>query len=144
MIVSMKRILFSIGIFLSLAACANESDWYGSYIYEADLGENVAGDALVVEYQLDVSEGTCKLTIQGYQVFEAILCTAVINERDMDILFSSYENGSVNNQYDVQVYSSAQRLFSLSADSYLNTHWDGIFPGESKAASGRYFFKKTH
>lgn len=127
--------------FLVLPAANAEPDWQGEYTYEADLGENLAEQSIIVEYVLEIDGSSCQLSIQGYQVFEIILCDVRSNKKTLSILFRSYEDGSVKNAYGVEIYKAGQRLFWL--DNELVTHWDALVPDESVAKPGKYFLKKA-
>lgn len=137
----MKQIFVLLGMLWGVTACAGHSEWSGEYIYEADLGENVAEQSIIVEYVLDVDGNSCQLSIQGYQVSEIVLCTADGSKTTLNILFKSYEDGSVKNAYDVEIYKTGQRLFWL--DNELVTHWDALVPDDSVAEPEKYFLKKA-
>lgn len=134
-----KRFFFVLGLLGAMTACASNPKWQGEYIYEADFGENAAEQPVLIEYLLEVGDGSCKLSIQGYQVFETILCSAGSNEKTLSIHFKSYEDGSMKNTYGIQIYTTGQRLFWL--DNASITHWDAMVPDESVAKSGKYFLK---
>ena len=136
-----KRVIFILGLFWILIACASHPKWQGSYIYEADLGKNVAEQAVIVEYVLEIDGSSCQLSIQGYQVFETILCDARSNKKTLNIQFRSYEDGSVKNAYGIEIYKAGQRLFWF--DDALITYWDAMVPDESVAKPGKYFLKKA-
>lgn len=136
-----KRVFFILGLLWGVTACASNTKWQGLYIYEAELGENVAEQPVIVEYTLEIDDSSCQLSIQGYQVFETILCDARSNKKTLNILFRSYEDGSVKNAYGVEIYKTGQRLFWL--DDALITHWDAMVPDESVTKPGNYFLKKA-
>lgn len=135
-------ILFSL-IAFSLNACAAKNPWVGEYLYEADLGENVGGDQVIVEYDLKIQDSTCALTIEGYQVSESIVCSVNTDGNTLNVLFKSYSDGSTKNAYDVEVYPVSGVLFKLSStDKGLITHWENLTPDESIANDGIYFERK--
>ncbi len=128
---------------LSLSACADKPAWQGTYNYEAMLGENVADDAVIIEYELSISDNECSLQIEGYQISESITCTATEDGSRLTIFFKSYDDGSVKNIYDVAVYPVGGTLFSLSyEDKQLLTNWGVLTPDESMAKKGIYFVKE--
>ena len=128
---------------LSLSACADKPAWQGTYNYEAMLGENVADDAVIIEYALSISDNGCSLQIEGYQISESITCTATEDGSRLTIFFKSYDDGSVKNIYDVAVYPVGGTLFSLSyEDKQLLTNWGVLTPDESMAKKGIYFVKE--
>lgn len=138
-----KRFLFLLILLWAMTACASHPAWQGSYVYEADLGENAADQSILVEYILEIGDNSCRLSIQGYQVSEIILCDASGNAHSLGVKFMSYDDGSLKNVYGIQLYSSRQVLFRLSAEKELITHWDGLLPDESLVKSGKYFLKKA-
>lgn len=135
---TLKRFFVLVGVLFSFGISAN-SKWQGSYIYEADLSGGIPDLLMFVEYVLEVSDNSCKLSIQGYQVFETILCSAGSNEKALSVHFQSYENGSMKNAYGIQIYTAGQRLFWL--DNASITHWDALVPDESVVKPGKYFLK---
>ncbi|MGV8837716.1 DUF5991 domain-containing protein [Cellvibrio sp.] len=135
---TLKRFLVLVSVLFSFDISAN-TKWQGSYIYEADLSGDIPDRLMFVEYVLEVSNDSCKLIIQGYQVFETILCSTGNNEKTLSIYFQSYEDGSVKNAYGIQIYTTGQRLFWLDKASI--THWDALVPDESVAKPGKYFLK---
>jgi hypothetical protein len=124
----------------SLAACAQDT-WLGTYQYVAELGENVAEDKVIVEYIFRLTSQECKITAQGYQMDEAILCSAEPTGKILNVRFKSYEDGSTQNIYGVAVYNPGEVLFTLSLDNQnVVTTWKELTPDES-CSSGIYFEK---
>lgn len=137
----MKRILLLAVFFFPLIACANNLEWKGAYIYEADFGKNAAEQSVLVEYFLEIGDDSCKLSIQGYQVSEIILCRAEGHSHALGVKFQSYEDGSLKNQYGIQIYTVDQVLFHLNSKKELITHWDALLPDGSVVKPGKYFLK---
>ncbi|WP_049631152.1 DUF5991 domain-containing protein [Cellvibrio sp. pealriver] len=137
---AVKRLSLLVGALLSFAASAN-SVWHGSYGFDLDLSGGIPDRLMFVEYVLSIDEQSCLLSIQGYQVFETIMCDAKDDKKALGIYFKSYEDGSVKNAYGVELYKPGQRLFWL--DNELVTHWDALVPDESVAKPGKYFLKKA-
>lgn len=139
----MQDLALVISMVFSLSACSASNTWQGEYSYEAILGENVAEDAIIIEYTLNISDTACSIRVEGYQVAESILCTAVTSKNSLEVKFLSYQNGSTKNIYDVEVYSVGSVLFSLKFDSeQLVTNWGELLPDESLKKVGRYFAKQ--
>lgn len=136
-----KRFFLVLGLLWGVTACAGNPKWQGEYIYEADLGENAAEQSILVEYVLEIGDNSCKLTIQGYQVSEIILCSALDQGRSLNVNFQSYEDGSLKNQYGIQIYSVDQTLFHLNFERELVTQWDALVPDELVSKTGKYFLK---
>jgi hypothetical protein len=127
----------------SLSACAQTQNWNGTYTYDASLGENVAEDKVLIEYVFTLDKNKCVITSQGYQTDEKILCAAAESDGNLVVTFSSYEDGSTKNAYDVEIYPPKSTLFTLtSKDSKLITTWGSLAPDES-LSTGEYFTKKT-
>lgn len=137
---TLKRFFVLVGVLFSFGISAN-SKWQGSYIYEADLSGGIPDRLMFVEYVLEVSNNSCKLSVQGYQVSEVILCRAIGQQRSLDVKFQSYEDGLLKNQYGIQVYSVDQTLFHLNLEKDLVTHWGALVPDELVAKPGKYFLK---
>lgn len=125
----------------SLCACAQTQNWDGTYTYEAFLGENVAEDKMFIEYVFTLDEHNCVITSQGYQTDEKILCATTESEGSLVVTFSSYEDGSTKNIYEVEVHPPESNLFTLTLkDSKLITTWGSLAPDESHT-SGEHFRK---
>ena len=118
------------------------AQWNGVYKYDAMLGENVAEDKIIIEYELVLKDGDCKLSVQGYQTDETLLCTVEEHGVDLNIKFNSYADGSTENIYGVAIYPPNSTLFQLTStpDSLITT-WGSLLPDDSHS-SGKYFIKK--
>lgn len=143
----MKSLRIVIVAFLAAAvfpACAKNSFWYGMYFYEASLGRNVAGDAVIVEYSFTFGPDECEIQVQGYQVAESIVCDAYQTDDRLAVRFKSFSNGSTKNTHGVDVYGVNALLFELEMlDKKIVTKWGELLPDESLSKSGRYFVKQT-
>ena len=127
----------------SLSACAQTQNWNGTYIYEASLGENAAEDQMIVEYLFTLEKDKCVITSQGYQTDETILCSTEESEKALLVKFTSYENGSTKNIYDVETYPPKSTLFKLTAEhKILITTWGTLAPDETHT-TGEYFKKRS-
>lgn len=116
--------------------------WNGVYKYTAILGENAADDKVIIEYELVLNEADCKLTVQGYQTNETLLCTIEKDGVNLTIRFKSYVDGSTENIYGVAVYTPHSILFQLtSTPDTLVTIWGTLTPDDNYS-SGKYFTKK--
>lgn len=143
--VYLKRFLLIVLASSSLSACADDITWQGTYNYEATLGQNVAGDAVVIDHMLSIKESSCALKIEGYQISEEITCDAQQEKDTLTVRFTSYSDGSTRNIYDVAVYKVGGTLFSLSHDNkQLITSWGELIPDESLPKTGIYFIKQQH
>lgn len=137
-----KNLGFILISLLSLGACAQTENWNGLYVYEAELGENVAEDKVIVEYALTLNDEKCLIKSQGYQTDETIICTSEKNGNNLIVKFKSYENGATKNIYDVEVFVPDSKLFTLTSNkSTLVTTWGALAPDET-FTTGEHF-KKT-
>ncbi|PUA28402.1 MAG: hypothetical protein B0W54_18265 [Cellvibrio sp. 79] len=143
----MKRKLFFHFILISLfslSACAQTEEWYGTYTYEASLGENTAEDQMIIQYSFILTKDKCLITSQGYQTDEKIICTTKQSGKDLLVKFKTFGDGSIENIYGVEVYKVDGILFKLtSEDGKFKTTWGELVPEESLSV-GEYFLKKDH
>ena len=118
------------------------AQWNGVYEYDAMLGDNVAEDKIIIEYELVLKDGDCKLIAQGYQTDETLLCTIEEHGVDLNIKFKSYADESTENIYGVAIYPPHSTLFQLTStpDSLITT-WGTLAPDDSHS-SGKYFIKQ--
>lgn len=138
-----KNILFIIPLFF-MASCQSSDSWNGTYVYEADLGRNVADTPVLVEYTLKIDNGTCRIGVIGYQTDEDIICTRAVKDGSLDVMFKSYGDGKITNIYDVKVYDVGSVLFRLSSDSSgMITIWENLAPDDNVVKSGVYFIKSA-
>lgn len=110
--------------------------WQGDYVYE-----HGAGTATVVEYRVQLSAGDCRITGQGFQTDETIICQVVERPGNLiDVNFVSYGDGGVVNAFGVQPYQPGTRLFSLSnRNGTIWTGWGAYSPFENRRPVGRHF-----
>jgi hypothetical protein len=131
-----------ISTFWIISACAENTSWNGSYIYEASLGDTVGGDAAVVTYKLTVSPNKCEVSIEGFQTSESIICKTKEADHTLDINFQSYSDGSIKNKYGINVYKVGSLLLQLKRTDNLITTWGELLPDEKLAKMGSYFIKE--
>lgn len=125
----------------AMFACAGTDPWIGTYSYEASLGETVAGEGAVVTYTLVVAANKCSITIEGFQVSEAIICKTNSVGSHLDVTFQSYDNGAILNKYGISVYKPNDSLVQLEREQELITTWGKLLPDEALAKKGKYFKK---
>ena len=138
------RTVVFLHVLVFVCACSGEQTWRGDYRYQAALGQTVGGTPIIVEYELHISgESGCRLSIDGYQVSEIILCDPVKGEDRLEVRFKSYADGATANIYGVQVYKPGEALFVLlKRDGELVTRWESLYPGEQAPPAGHYFFEE--
>lgn len=115
--------------------------WAGHYTYAFNGGANAAGTETVITYTLDLSAAGCKLTAEGYQTDETVLCATKPIADGIDVAFKSYGDGGLTDQYGNAVYSVGDPLFSLQRrDGKILTHWKGYpLPDDKPHPIGVYF-----
>ena len=129
--------------FFSLSACAQPEKWYGTYEYEALLGENVAEEQMSIEYTLIIAKEKCQIISKGYQIDETILCLAEESHNELEVKFLSFEDGSTKNIYGVESYPQESTLLKLvKKEKKLITQWKGLAPDDS-FTEGEYFNRKA-
>jgi hypothetical protein len=146
----MTRIRRLVGI-LAFSACvlfavpANsfaQPAWAGVFDYQQNAGQNVPGQAIIVDYRLNLGTAAkpqCTLAMEGYQTDETIICTAFATGNGLAVLFKSYEDGSVLNKYGVAEYKPGGVLFTLfRSGPSIKTMW-GDLATNVPLSSGAYF-----
>lgn len=134
---------FAFALCLIACSCA-KAEWNGNYFCELEFGSTVPDQAVIVEHELALSENTCSLTVIGYQVSENIICDAQVSGDTVTIKFVSYENGSLTNAYDVQIYDAGETLFELTgspADPI--TRWKGMWSEDVPTEAGNCFARQN-
>ncbi|WP_052447996.1 DUF5991 domain-containing protein [Vibrio rotiferianus] len=131
-------------LLLSFTASASlPPSWDGNYRCELNLGENAAGQSAWAKYELSISEDSCSLEAQGFQLDESIVCSTKAQGDRLDVQFKSYSNGELSNLFGVQVYRVKETLFSLEKEHKgLLTHWLSYWPGEPVPKSTSCFKRK--
>lgn len=134
-------VLLAINLLLVSITHAKTEEWYGTYTYEASLGENAAEDQMIIQYSFTLTKDKCLVTSQGYQTDEQIICTTESSGKNLLVKFKSFENGSTENIYGVETYKIGSILFKLTpVDEAVLTTWRSLAPEESLPA-GKYFIK---
>ena len=141
----LMKCLTAAGLFAampSVAGAQNASNWAGEYVYEHSYGENAGGVLMIVQYRLRIGAG-CRITADGYQTNDAILCRAVPRPDGLiDVNYVS-SKGAGQDRFSVgRFYSSGERLFSMSRrHGLIYTGWGAYSPFENKRPVGRFFRK---
>lgn len=118
--------------------------WWGDYRYVWNGGRTAGGSGVVVTYDLHLAADGCRISARGYQTDQTIRCTAVPRAGVLDIVFRSFGDGALRNQYGVAVYRPGERLFSLSnRRGTIWTGWGSYSPWEDDRPPGRHFRKVT-
>lgn len=117
------------------------NQWAGTYTYAFNGGANAAGTQTVVTYTLELTVATCKLTAQGYQTDEIVLCSTKPITDGIDVAFKSYGDGELTDKYGNAVYSVGDPLFSLQrVEGKIVTRWKGYpLPDDQPHPVGVYF-----
>lgn len=149
MALTFRRVLAVLPIALATAtaACASpapaKADWSGRYHYDFNAGRNAAGTGMVVSYTLTLTQSACRLTAEGYQTDETILCEAKQTPAGLDIGFKSYGNGKTTDAYGNAEYSVGQALFTLqNKGGKTLTAWKAYpLPDEKPHPTAVYFVR---
>lgn len=141
---NLLNLFFGFFLMLNVSACNSGQNWQGKYSFTAEFGENVAETPVIVDYELTINDGTCALSIIGYQIADDILCEAKTDQQNkLNILFKSYADGSLTSFYPAQIYQVGELLFSMSReDTGLITEWGSLIVDNPFAKRGRYFKKQ--
>lgn len=135
----LKSILIITGV-LFANICLAESKWDGTYSYNAALGNTAGGSPIIMTYKLTLSKSKCLFSIDGFQTMDRIICKTTKKGDNIDVQFQSYANGTLNNEFGVQVYTPDEILFKLSKhDNMITTTWMSEKPAEKLPKSGVYF-----
>ncbi len=131
-----------------------QNEWYGEYSYFASGGQTTGGSQIMMDITVKIDKQggkeSCELNADGYQTFDRILCTTVINKNRLTLQFKSYEDGSVVNPIDVAVYKVGETLFSLEKVATKNkkkparyiTHWGAYTPFGLERKNVNDYFEK--
>ena len=125
-------------------AIADKSIWVGAYDYDEDVGGGMFIGHTIQVLMLD-GRLTALMESSGFQTDETILCDTKVGDKELTLLFRSYPDGSVTNQYDVQVYQPGEALLTLKAaddGKELLTFWQAFTLNDENAASGKVYFTK--
>ena len=127
----------------SFAVTAQTAGWNGTYAFNESLGRDAVGTgiSIFVDHRLTVGPKGCRFTANGYQTNTTIRCAAKATGDRLDVTFVSFGDGSVKNQFGVQLYKPGQTMFSLRRQGgRLTTTWQGYTPQmEQNEKPGAYF-----
>ena len=88
--------------------------------------------------------GSCKISEDGYQLEERIICSISKNGNGINILFKSFADGKVENEYGVVVYKPNERLFSLfPKGKTILTDWGSLKLDIVNKNHGIYFKRNS-
>ncbi len=148
----MKR-LGRVTLFLSVVAppiCfaghgSVDGPWMGDYTYYNSFSDGI--QPVITDMKLRITrDDHCTLSWEGFQTNQKIIC-AVQKRKSEDgiaILFVSYDDGSLKNQYGVEIYKPRERLFSLvrANGKELVTVWSNVYRPDKANKVGRFFVKR--
>ena len=105
-----------------------DGSWDGRYRYSANYGKTAGGSAMGVDYQITLAGSACRITLDGFQTEETLLCQAVPDGPRLTLRFVSHCDGAPTNAYGVRVYQSGQPLLMLERPGKqpLRTTWLGL------------------
>jgi hypothetical protein len=118
--------------------------WTGNYTYASSVSDGT--QPIITDMELKISrDDHCTLSWEGFQTDQKIIC-AVQKDKSADgiaILFVSYADGSLKNEYGVEIYQPKERLFSLvkSDGKEITTIWSNVYRPDRANKAGRFFVK---
>ena len=117
----MKKIIFLLYInsFIFIKRSAQTEEWYGSYTYEASLGENAAEDQIIIQYSFIFTKDKCLVTSQGYQTDKKIICTTETIGKDLPAV-------DMVEKLDIQ---DLQKFDNAEYGNIIRRWWDIKRPG---------------
>lgn len=105
----------------------------GSIVVFYILEKNLPGMAVFYNYNLTIGNDSCSLEIDGYQIYETLLCNYDSDDSRLQVYFKNYLNGSLKNELGYEVYKSHELLFTLEKkDEKLQTIWTDFYPDAKK------------
>jgi len=121
-----------------------QSSWDGRYRYSASYGQSAGGGAMVVDYQIDLAGRSCRITLDGFQTDETLLCRAQADGKRLTLHFVSHGDGGPTNAYGVRVYQTDQPLLMLERQDKqpLRTTWLGLKGLDGKTPQAGHYFDK--
>jgi hypothetical protein len=129
---------------LAGGAVAQTTGWNGTYAFNESLGRDAVGTgiSIFVDHRLTVGPKGCRFTANGYQTNTTIRCAAKASGDRLDVAFVSFGDGSVKNQFGVQLYKPGQTMFSLSREGgRLITTWKAYTPQMEQNEKPAIYFK---
>jgi hypothetical protein len=127
------------------------ANWQGAYEYDYNGGKTFGGSPVTEHYTLRISSNivvdAATLTINGFQKDEVIYGDISGNSNEFSVLFHSYANGQILNEYGVAQFRVGDVLMTLRKawtqnGVRLETTWGAIVPGDKLSKTGLYFKKK--
>lgn len=119
--------------------------WIGDYTYFKSFSDGI--QPIITDMKLKITrDGRCTLSWEGFQTDEHITC-AVQKDNSEDgiaVLFISYADGSLKNQYGLEIYKPKERLFSLvkSDGKKITTVWSNVYRPDKANQVGQFFVKR--
>lgn len=119
--------------------------WTGDYTYSHAFSDGI--QPVITDIKLTITrDDHCTLSWEGFQTDENIICTIQKDKSEdgITILFVSYHDGSLKNQYGVEIYKPKERLFSLlrSEGKKIITVWSNVYRPDRVNKAGRFFVKR--
>jgi len=140
----MKKYSAIIYVAFSLCVSCAKASWEGSYFCEIDLGKTTADQSVIVEYDWELGDKKCLITIAGYQMAETIKCETKTTNQGIGIYFVSYGDGALKNIYGVEQYKPGEMLFQVEENANgIITRWGSLWPGKPIEKSGVCFTKES-
>lgn len=150
------RILLLSFAMVATACMAGNLDqaWVGEYHYSIVGGETARHLPVTTDITLKISQQgnlvKCQLNADGYQTYDRIVCTPVMDNHQLTLQFKSYTDGNTVNPLGVAEYKVGETLFSLeqAADTtekkqnLFTPHWGKYSPIVDKQKEAVGYFDK--
>lgn len=122
------------------------SIWHGTYIHSGYGGTTAGGSPIIINTVLTItSTGGCQISRDGFQTMERIYCSVSKVDSGINILFKSYSDGKIENEYGTISYKPNEKLFSLhpiGQSELITTVWGSLKPDFIQKKRGVFFKRK--
>lgn len=128
--------------------------WVGEYHYSIVGGETARHLPVTTDITVKISQQgntvKCQLDADGYQTYDRIVCTPVMDNHQLTLRFKSYTDGSIVNPLGVAEYKVGETLFSLEQatdtmvkkQNQFTPHWCKYSPIVDKQKEAVGYFDK--
>ncbi len=107
----MKKIALLCGLIAAFAFSLSAQELAGKYEFFEDGGKTAGGSAVFVGHLLELgSDGTARLSADGYQTARDLICTFDMNAARTKVFFQKYSDDGVNMS---QPYKEGDLLLTL-------------------------------
>lgn len=128
----------------SFAASTQHEAISGVFHHLTVLDHEPNGAARMVETQLHVDGGSCRVVETGFLTNDVYKCDVTADGKSFTVRFRSYCDGSEENAYGVTLYRQGDPLFSVQPvdEETLSLRWKSLRPSGPQS-SGTQSFTRT-